>query len=624
MKIGLLIQDLASDYSSKIVKGTKKYCLEHDIQLFIFLVRSKNWNRGGSFDYQHFASKALATKFNVDGILLVTNTYCQSSPKEEHYGMIKKLMDVPLVSFGAKVAGLSSVIGNEEKSISKLLEHLSDDHGCQNIFIMGPESNSKDIILRFKAFQDFMTFRNRDAKNNIIYTDYSYEKAKASLAKRNITKDNLPFDALVCCNDSMAFGSIDYLKEQGIRIPEDVKVTGFDNQLRCDFTNPTLTTVNQCIEEQCYKASELLHQEILNPNFEKQNCQVNAQVVYRHSCGCNFNHEIDDSHNEGRFFLLKSQLQHYHYFLQDLQLKVEREKIIRYFKTFGINSCVCCMYDKPKTMQRGEDFVLPEKARVYFAYNSEKLFSYDDGFYINPKENMYPEDFTFEKGKEVLVNMLFTREYQYGYMVFTPGNLDYNIYDLIITTTGIAFAANVVFAEKKQEEERLNSDKKNLETESYFDELTGVLNRRGFNKYAGQSLQDAVERNLTGGIIFGDMDYLKYINDTFGHDAGDRAIKEIASFLKSTFRAEDLVARLGGDEFVIYSSGLTASSFEIAKKRLNDRLSQYNRERKESFELSVSLGFVEFNRNNCDLEKLMKQADEQQYAEKVLHHKNRK
>lgn len=623
-KIGLIIQDLASDYSIKIVNGTKKYCSEHNIQLFIFIVRSKNWKQDRNFDYQHFACKSLATKHNIDGILLVTNTYCQNLPKEDHMNLIQDLMYLPVVSFGAEVPSLSSVSGNEGQSFSDMLNHLALNHSCKNIYLVCPESTSKDILFRKKVFEDFIRQRNQDIEGRIIYTDYSYEKTQMSIASMNFTKDNVPFDALACCNDTMAIASIEYLKSIGIRIPEDVKVTGFDNQLRCDFINPTLTTVNQCIEEQCYKASELLHQEILNPDMEKQSCSIDAQVVYRHSCGCNIKRQIDDSHNEGRFFLLKSQLQHYHYFLQDLQLNVEKEKIIKYFKKFGINSCVLCFYDQPKIMQRNEDFVLPEKARVYLAYNSKKQFEYDKDFYINPKENMYPKDFAFEENKEILVYALFTRQFQYGYITFTPGKLDYNTYDLIVTTTGISLATNIVFAKKSHEEEQLTFDKKNLESETYFDELTGTLNRRGFHKYAGQSLQDAAERNLSGGIIFGDMDHLKFINDNFGHESGDRAIKKITEFLKKSFRSEDLIARLGGDEFIIYSSGLTLSSFNYVKEKLNQSLSTYNSENNEPFELSISLGYVEFNKDNCNLTSLMKQADDQQYNEKILHHKKSK
>lgn len=622
LRIGLIVQDLATDYSNKIVQGTKKYCVENNIQLYVYIVRSKNW-KNGSFDYQHYACKSLATKGNIDGILLVTNTYCQNVPKEEHYDLINDLTSVPVVSFGAEVPGLSSVNGDAEKSFRELLNHLADEHGCKNIYLMGPEdSTSKDILMRFKVYEEFMKARNLSTEGKILYASYTYERAKISLSNAGITADNLPFDAIVCCNDSIAFGCIDYLKEQGIKVPETVKITGFDNQIRGAFSKPSLTTIDQCIEEQCYKAAAILHQEIKNPLIEKTNNYVDAKIVYRDSCGCNASKEKLEVY-EGKYFQMRNQLEKYHYFLQDLQAKVEVGKIIWYYKSFGIDSCICCIYDKPKIMQKNEDFVLPDKAKVYLAYNQSKEYWYDQDYYINPKENMIPPEFEFTRGKETIVTALFTREYQYGYIIYTPGDLDYNTYNLITTTTGIALAADMVFTEKVFEQEKLYTEKNALETETYFDEMTGVLNRRGFFKYARPAMKDAIERKLTGGIVFGDMDHLKTINDNYGHKAGDRAIKGVSEILKEVFRSEDLISRLGGDEFVIYSCGLSAKGFEKIKMRVEETAEEYNRTHNEPFDISISLGYVAFNSENNNLETLMKQADEEQYKEKVLHHRNR-
>ena len=90
MRIGLLIQDLKSEYSKLIIKGTQKYCLENGIQLFVFITRAKNWNND-VYEYQHIACKELASAENVDGIILVTSTYCQNVPEEEHQSLVDEL-----------------------------------------------------------------------------------------------------------------------------------------------------------------------------------------------------------------------------------------------------------------------------------------------------------------------------------------------------------------------------------------------------------------------------------------------------------------------------------------------------------------------------------------------------
>lgn len=627
MKFGLFIQDFASDYSNNIVQGVKQYCVEHDIQLFIFTIRSKNWENG-VFDYQHFACKFLATKENIDGLVLVTNTYCQHLPAEKHFDAIKELTYIPVVSFGKEVQGISSVNSFVKDEFRKLFIHLEKDHNCKKIYFMMPESTSKDIIDRFDVYKEFMEERGQTYQDKIIYANYIFTNAKLALETLGISKDNLPFDALVCCNDSMAFGCIDYLKNHGIRVPEDVKVTGLDNQFMCDYSVPTLTSVDLRVKDQCYKTAQILHEEVLNPDQKKNNYYVDAKLFLRGSCGCKIpSKAASNPFSEGNLVRLKDQVYDYQYFLQDLHLTVEVEKFksltIQYYKKFGIDSCICCIYDKPKVMQKNEDFIVPEKARVFFAYNDEKIFNYAEDYMLNPRKQLYPDDFSFKKGNEVVVMSLFSHEFQYGYILYSPGAFTYNVYELIIATTGISLASNIIFNRKVQETENLSTEKKNLEIKTYFDEMTGVLNRGGFFNYAETALKQSLEQGRDGGVLFVDMDHLKIINDKYGHEAGDRAIKGCVEILKTVFRSQDLIARLGGDEFVILACGLGPHGFENLKLRLEAAEKKFNETSSEPFEVSISIGYVEFNKENNDINQLMKQADKNQYEEKVRHHKNR-
>ena len=88
-----------------------------------------------------------------------------------------------------------------------------------------------------------------------------------------------------------------------------------------------------------------------------------------------------------------------------------------------------------------------------------------------------------------------------------------------------------------------------LQQLSYNDELTGLLNRRGFLSMAQQQLKIAQREDWQLVLLFADLDSLKNINDNFGHTEGDRALKNVAAVLKKTFRTSDLLARLGGDEW---------------------------------------------------------------------------
>lgn len=624
MRIGLLIQDIITEYSGMIIKGAKEYCLQNGIEFFVFIIRSKNW-AGGVYDYQHYACKSLATDGNLDGIILVTSTYCQYFPKEQHKELVYEFDHIPLVSLGEKIPGKSCVLSDSENSIHDLLNYLRAEQKCERIFFVGPESNSDDIEYRMKVFCDFTRNMGIDPKGRILHTDYTGEAAANILSELKISKDNLPFDALVCANDEIAFGCVEYLKNHGIHVPDDVKVSGFDNLLRCDSMKPGITSIDLDNEGLSYAAARLLHDEIVSGRDCKENLNLPSKIIYRESTGSGKSYSTDES-PEGKYFQLREHVYRYQYFLQNLEVTDETENtinlIIDSYKRFGIKSCLCCLYESPKTFYEDEEFELPEKARIFFAYNQDKVFDYGNDPYLNPKTGMIPKGFSFAPGSEVIVTTIFNYKYQYGYVAYTPGDMDYSTYELISTTTGISLAAYIDFKKKVSKTEKLNSEKMLLEAETYFDEMTGVLNRRGLYKYGLPSIQNSIERNLCGGIIFGDMDHLKKINDTYGHEAGDKAIVAEVEILKKVFRTHDVIARLGGDEFVVVACGLSEKTFnEKVRQRLEVITKKYNDENSNPFSISISLGYAEFDRANHDLDLLMKEADRRLYEEKVLNHR---
>ena len=109
-----------------------------------------------------------------------------------------------------------------------------------------------------------------------------------------------------------------------------------------------------------------------------------------------------------------------------------------------------------------------------------------------------------------------------------------------------------------------------LKTLSLKDDLTGLYNRRGFFTLAEQGLKTAQRMGTEMLLIFGDLDNMKGINDTFGHKEGDQALVDTSQILKETFRESDIIARIGGDEFVI----LAMNSFETSAEKLINRFEQ--------------------------------------------------
>ncbi|MGI8812294.1 MAG: sensor domain-containing diguanylate cyclase [Pyrinomonadaceae bacterium] len=151
------------------------------------------------------------------------------------------------------------------------------------------------------------------------------------------------------------------------------------------------------------------------------------------------------------------------------------------------------------------------------------------------------------------------------------------------------------------------------------DELTGLYNRRGFLAMARQLIKlenhSGTARGLS--LLFADMDGLKAINDTHGHEAGSTAIAEVARILKSAVRDADIVARWGGDEFVILSIGCDGERSELVLERMQRLIREHNTKTPEPFRLGVSIGVAEHQLGGeMSIEKVIAEADQAMYEEK--------
>jgi diguanylate cyclase (GGDEF)-like protein len=155
-----------------------------------------------------------------------------------------------------------------------------------------------------------------------------------------------------------------------------------------------------------------------------------------------------------------------------------------------------------------------------------------------------------------------------------------------------------------------------LQNLSMRDELTGLLNRRGFLSLAGQHLKIAQRSNWMIMLLFADLDELKEINDQFGHVEGDEALRSVARILRQTFRASDIIARLGGDEFIVLAVKITDEGIKIIAKRLREKVQKTN-QNNPHYQISLSFGVVKFDpQAMLSLEEMIAQADKALYESK--------
>ncbi|MDZ8026739.1 MAG: diguanylate cyclase domain-containing protein [Nostoc sp. SerVER01] len=153
---------------------------------------------------------------------------------------------------------------------------------------------------------------------------------------------------------------------------------------------------------------------------------------------------------------------------------------------------------------------------------------------------------------------------------------------------------------------------------SLTDELTGLHNRRGFFLLAEQQLKIAQRMKLLCWVIFIDLDGLKQINDTLGHDIGDALIVDAGRLLKQSFRKSDIVARLGGDEFIVFISSYFKDADSI-QTHLQTNIASFNQHQNRSYQISMSMGIQRYSPEiNMSLEQLVARSDELMYAQKRL------
>lgn len=164
------------------------------------------------------------------------------------------------------------------------------------------------------------------------------------------------------------------------------------------------------------------------------------------------------------------------------------------------------------------------------------------------------------------------------------------------------------------------SDRKSAEKEriymSYNDHLTGLYNRRFFEI---ELKRLDTERNLPISIIMGDVNGLKFINDSFGHNAGDELLIKTAGIFKKFFREDEIIARLGGDEFIVLLPRTNESETELIIQRINDLISKV---KVVNMNLSISFGHSSKTSVDEDIQEVLMKAEDSMYRLKLYESKS--
>jgi diguanylate cyclase (GGDEF)-like protein len=181
-----------------------------------------------------------------------------------------------------------------------------------------------------------------------------------------------------------------------------------------------------------------------------------------------------------------------------------------------------------------------------------------------------------------------------------------------------AISAFTDITNRKLIERALHEKEQQAQEQALRDELTGLHNRRGLLHVMDALMKLGVRAERPLSLVYIDLDHVKEINDTHGHQEGDRALVDFARILQANLRESDFIARIGGDEFCIALSGGTEAQDRRAIERIEAAVRAHNESEGRPYDLSFSLGVARFDpAEPCTIDELMSAADAAMYRDKA-------
>jgi diguanylate cyclase (GGDEF)-like protein len=537
-----------------------------------------------------------------------------------------KAAGIPVIMQGARRDDVSFVGSDNYQAAKDLCEHLIKDHGVKNITFMAGTRDSYDSEIRLNAVRDYLKENNfEDYLKEINYTNW--ENAKASGYIHDLCEKNAPLpDAFICANDGIAMVVCIALSDYGYEVPRDILVTGFDNLEDSQIFDPALASVDQCFVEMGAAAVNLWKDLAGSPDRVMSKV-IDCKFVPGESCGC-FERNSDK-----------------------LRRRMGREKhamrsMTTYFnrKLDIIDTTVlaCSTYEEFKKNLRalferdhyyeGDSFHIllePNFGLSIFdpdiklntdgySRKMEVIFSSEDG--KSYEEELFdPHDlvpgYKSEGENHLYVFLpLHEADQAYGYLIFRdcPEKIENKYLQTYKNRMGLVF-------DKFRYALTLDQINKRLLDLMRKDPLTSVNNRMAYDdKEKHLQAQINSDPDCEFAIAMFDVNSLKLINDSLGHEAGDEYLLRACHLICDVFKHSP-VYRMGGDEFIVVLSGEDYKNRDSLMKKINEVMSPYS----DTLPLppdyvSIACGISAFDiKTDVSVTDVSKRADDEMYKDKA-------
>jgi diguanylate cyclase (GGDEF)-like protein len=645
-RIALLIADPASDYSQSVITGVRDQCAKYNYDLLVFSTMVKVCHRDKAYLNGEINIYRLINYDLVDGVLVASLALFEDQVHtvlDQLEEDIRSKCNKPVISLDLPFADFPVVYTDDKKAIRQTVSHLVREHICRKLYMLtGP----KDYVVseaRAEAFCQQLRAEGIDSpEKNVFYGNFWYNGGE-DFANRLISGELAMPDAVVCANDYMAIGLANRLMDEGVKVPEQVRITGYDAIKEAFFNTLSITTYNPDVYGMAAQAVNKLR-EIIEPGLPEADVKMLPQYGLHTgaSCGCSQSaddirslHDLSSDPNnrkrnaDGSLAVNDMQGLHESYMFETLSVIKDKEQILdtitdvsyllQPYRRFYLvlrsdwsEPVKHCISGYPETMRCVMRCIPQNESET----ETEKRYAVDSEEYTFAVKDMLPA-LDEERSEPVVFYFLPSH--------FSDDTIGYAVLQTAMDARRSADEVSTLWLRNVNNSLQMVRIVSRLIDYSIRDPMTGLLNRRGMEMMFDRR-QEHIQPDDNFIIWVIDMDGLKYINDHFGHENGDVGIITVADAIRSISGKDDILVRAGGDEFVIVASGkLSEQEGQERIRSLERILAEKNAAQAgRSFDITASIGFVCFPASEKNaLDEKLKEADRLMYEYKLARKKQR-
>lgn len=613
--ISLCISKAGSERNVEFIKALNTAVIQKGYRLFIYHTCSDLYWKTRSEEVDKSVFELIDYDI-TDAVIIFDESFYDKSVESS---ILKNASEkeVPVIFIGGEHPENICFSFGYEQGFEQVVRHVVEFHGIADICFIAGVKGDAFSERRVEVYKKVLAENHIEfCDERLYYGDYWWGPTQAA-AESIIASGKIP-QAVICANDSMAITVCEVFQKHGYKIPEDLIVTGFDGIWGALSHNPPITTCKCDYSIAAEKITAITEKVLNGEQVSKQNSIDFYPAIYR-SCGCNrpapfinvgdLLRKVEDKFNkyqdDERFLY---EMTEGIMFCDSPDKFPEHFKNINFYNTYIMLNRDCIDGNvNPTENKREKSF----DERMYIIYESEaknqaypKIFS---------RKNILPDiEKVMEQHNPVLFSALGFCGVPMGFVCFTfeVKTAFYCKISQYVTAFNNAVGSYRLVKYLKYTAE-------SIENMSGLDFMTGLLNRKGFNSRLSDIVEYASEENKSILVASIDIDGLKYINDNFGHEDGDFAIKTVSDAVKELPLAKKLCGRFGGDEMVVCAAVDEENAEEIFQKSIEAYLERANNTGGKEYTISASIGIYISDTGNFDFEYALKQSDEKMYAVKA-------